>query len=103
MRKTGMVVEATQDRHGWVTLQPASQYWSKRFRRAVLNANDTYNAGLPSDASVFFQGDIPITHLLENDMPKRYHRDFDHGWTVRFLVDPWVYAIWLGWDICESF
>lgn len=97
MRKLGIVIEAHQDRLGSLVLEPRSQYWRKRFERALALYADI---GAPDDCRVYAH----MTDGLKWDwIPRRYWTDLDNGWTVAFLLDPWVYASFLGWDCRENY
>lgn len=88
----GIVVEASMDRMGSITVRPKSDKWARRFRRVVVD-----NGG-PDELTAFFQEGFGVTEFMENDVPKRYRQDLEQGWTVRWIVDPWVVGHWYGYD-----
>ncbi|NIN69572.1 MAG: hypothetical protein GTO63_33795 [Anaerolineae bacterium] len=98
-----MNVEAHQDGMGNIHVMPKTTYWRKRFQKAVAETNFVYQAGLATDASVFFQEGGPASEFIENHVPEQLRHDLEHGWNVYFQVDPWEYAHWLGWDVPERF
>ena len=102
-RKTGMTVLAQMNRFGDVVLTPTAQYWHNRFKRAIREANAKYNAGLDAMPEIYFQSGFGLEDFMDGYLPRRYRRDLEHGWPVRFLIDPWVFATWLGWDINENY
>jgi hypothetical protein len=49
----------------------------------------------PREDNVLFSEDILM------DVPARYRRDLDEGWTVRFLMDRWTAFAFYGYDASE--
>ena len=91
-----IIVCARMDAMGSIIVRPVSDKHARHFQRAVV-AN-----GGPNDIDVYLQEGDPASEFLEQDVPPRYRRDLEHGWTVRWRVDPWIVGHWYGWDAAEA-
>lgn len=92
IRARGIVVQAEKDCMGGITVRPRSDRWARRMQKAQSKYG-------PGDLDVYFQNSWDILP----DIPRRYHRDLESGWTVRWIVDPWIVAHWYGYDAHEHF
>lgn len=86
-----IIVEVKQDNMGNITARPKSDRYAKAFGKAV-DAN-----GGCFDLCAFFQEGMSACEFIEN-VPKRYRRDLERGFSVCFKADPWEVGHWYGYD-----
>lgn len=84
-----IVVTAHLDRLGNLHVRPINERWRRRFQEVVRHY------GGPA-GDIFLDRDVEA--FIEQDIPRRYHRDLRAGWDVHWRVDPWVVGHWYGWD-----
>ena len=86
-----ILVEAKKDRIGGILIRPVNKEYAERFARAA----ELNGAGIDEDHWAYIQDGEAFK---ENSVPKRYHRDIQHGWDVRWRADPWEVGHYYGWD-----
>ena len=97
-----MRVRASMDRYGNVCVGPVAKYWRQRFQSAIdeISERGYCPGGLTVDQ--YIQNPYNPGSIMD-DIPRRYHRDLEHGWPVVFLMDPWTFAHLVGYDCPELF
>jgi hypothetical protein len=93
MRK--IKVKALTTRQGDVLVKPVAEEYCEKYRQHMREV------GGPSSAAAFFQEGMGAEEFLANDVPPRHRRDLEQGCVVTFLIDPWEFGHWLGWDAHE--
>ena len=87
--KGNILVQARMDRYGSLLVRPVKTSYAKKFAKVVKD----YTGHL--DLEIFIQNP---DEFLENDIPRRYIKDLENGYTIRFLADPWIVGHWYGYD-----
>lgn len=92
-RATGKItVQAEMDRCGNIIARPV------RDAIAWDLAGTAHENGRPYDLTCFFNEGGEASMFLEEEVPRRYHRDLENGWNVRWLADPENVCNWYGYD-----
>lgn len=66
---------------------------NKRLRKKI---NKELNRKYTNESILYIQQDMEIENFIENNVPKRYRKDLDNGWPIRFRVDSWIVDCVLG-------
>jgi hypothetical protein len=94
--KNRIVIEVRMNAQGDVALSVVNKRWRRRFQRLLKDYEDL---GADTSATAYLQHSDDIAWFKENYLPRRYWRDLEHGWRVRFYMDPWVFGQgYLGYD-----
>ena len=87
-------VTASPDNMGNIELCPLSM------KHRIAYAKHIKEMTGHADPSVFLQEGQAADEFL-SDLSPRQRRDLDAGFDVTFLIDPWIYGNYLGYDACE--
>jgi hypothetical protein len=92
VRKTGIKIRFSPLPYGYIA-EPVSKVWRKRFADHM----GQWLPGIPDKElpQVFFQG---YWELPKDDIPSYALRELGRGWDIVCLIDPWIFAHWLGYD-----
>lgn len=66
---------------------------NKRLRKKI---NKELNRKYTNESILYIQQDMEIENFIENNVPKRYRKDLNKGWPIRFRVDNWIVDCVLG-------
>lgn len=92
-RQKGLIkVQARMDNCGNILVRPVREVYAKRFAKVVEEYSGHF------DLDVFLQGGFGASEFLGNNVPRRYRKNLENGYTVCWLVDPWIVGHWYGYD-----
>lgn len=68
---------------------------SKRLRKRI---NRELNRQRPNESILYIQQDMEVKNFIENYIPKRYRKDLDNGYMVRFRFSDHDFGWMIGLD-----
>ena len=66
---------------------------NKKLRRKI---NRELNRKYPNESILYIQSDYEVDSFIKSNVPKRYRKDLNKGWPIRFRVDNWIADCVLG-------
>lgn len=67
-------------------------------RRLRNKINKDLHRQRPNDSIVYIQQDMEVKDFIENCIPKRYRKDLDNGYMVRFRFSDHDFRCMVGLD-----
>lgn len=74
---------------------------NERHHRAAMAQVAAMGGPVPSD-EYGRDDNVLLDDLTDMGVPRRYWRDLDEGWTVRFLMDRWEAFSMYGYDAGDT-